>query len=309
MRSSLPLFALLLSACPQSPPSTDGAADQARPVDLAVGGADLAALDLAVPDLASPRDLATARDLAAADLARPRDLATGDLPPGICRRRANTDVRCGMGLACAGAAGACCRGESAAQGSCVAVGAPCAGSIFCCDDRSDCDPGEVCCHPVGAGSGCLPEAECAVRMGQRMCLADPACEPGEECCSGIPVPPLNDYCGKFCPISRLRYKREVAYLTPGELAGLKDQLLRFPLATYEYRDGAPGGRRHLGFIIDDVAPSPAVDGTGERVDLYGYTTMAVATLQAQAREIEELKRELAGIKRQLARQGRPARNR
>ena len=48
------------------------------------------------------------------------------------------------------------------------------------------------------------------------------------------------------------------------------------------------------------SPSAAVaGGNGDQVDLYGYTTMAVATLQVQAREIEALRRELSALRQQL----------
>jgi hypothetical protein len=70
----------------------------------------------------------------------------------------------------------------------------------------------------------------------------------------------------------------------------------------ERRPAAPQRRAHedadkkqLGFIIDDVAPSAAVMASGERVDMYGYQTMAVAALQVQAREIAELKRQVAEL--------------
>ena len=39
---------------------------------------------------------------------------------------------------------------------------------------------------------------------------------------------------------------------------------------------------------------------GERVDMYGYTTMSVAALQVQAREIAELRRQVEDLKRELA---------
>ena len=42
----------------------------------------------------------------------------------------------------------------------------------------------------------------------------------------------------------------------------------------------------------DQPLSPAVDSTHHRVDLYGYVSMVVATLQIQEREIAELRKEL-----------------
>ena len=56
---------------------------------------------------------------------------------------------------------------------------------------------------------------------------------------------------------------------------------------YRYKDGPE--RQHLGFIIEDVEPSPSVDSQHDQVDLYGYTSMAIAALQEQHHEIESLK--------------------
>ena len=80
------------------------------------------------------------------------------------------------------------------------------------------------------------------------------------------------------------------------LERLNDELQRFPLATYRYTSESESTRTHLGFIIDDVAPSPAVLQSGERVDLYGYQTMTVAALQVQARELAALRQELDELK-------------
>ena len=80
---------------------------------------------------------------------------------------------------------------------------------------------------------------------------------------------------------------------------LHDALLKFPLASYQYNGPWASGDSHLGFIIDDVEPSPSVAPNGETVDLYGYTTMAVAAVQEQAREIDQLEREVASLRREL----------
>jgi hypothetical protein len=103
----------------------------------------------------------------------------------------------------------------------------------------------------------------------------------------------------MCPISLRSYKQNVTYLSDGDVERLHDELLRFKLATYQYKAPANASATHLGFIIDDVGQSPAVDSTGQRVDLYAYTSMAVAALQQQAREIAELKRQVTVLEQQL----------
>ena len=99
-----------------------------------------------------------------------------------------------------------------------------------------------------------------------------------------------------CPISKRIYKTDIRYLTPQEADAVGDDLLAMPLATWEYTAEGAGASTHLGFVIDDVPASPAVSESGDTVDLYGYTSMAVAALQAQQREIEALRAEVDALK-------------
>jgi hypothetical protein len=97
-----------------------------------------------------------------------------------------------------------------------------------------------------------------------------------------------------CPISRQRYKTDIHYLDEGELTRYRAELLQMRLATWKYKHDP--SKQRLGFIIDDNEQSAAVDQLRDMVDLYGYTSMAVATLQLQAREIEALRREVAELR-------------
>ncbi len=103
-----------------------------------------------------------------------------------------------------------------------------------------------------------------------------------------------------CPISTRRAKRDIEYVDDDELARLARELLDTRLATYEYTDPALRGRRRLGFILEDQpAQSFAGDPTQSQVDLYGYASMLVATVQTQQRELEAMRRELDGMRREL----------
>ena len=148
-------------------------------------------------------------------------------------------------------------------------------------------PGVPACSSERAGDSCAREGE--------------SCDPLDACnrlvvCAG-------DDPARMCPISRGSAKRNVQYLSDADRARLHDELLRFPLATYQYRSAGAAAAPHLGFLVDDVAPSPAVQGLrGDRVDLYGYATMAVAALQDQAQQIAELRQEVDSLRRELERQ-------
>jgi hypothetical protein len=96
-----------------------------------------------------------------------------------------------------------------------------------------------------------------------------------------------------CPISRARFKRDIAYLDQRALRSYHEQLMRMPLASYEYKQ-AQGAGPQLGFIIEDVEPSVAV--SGDHVNMYGYLSMAVAAIKVQEQKIEALEREVRRLR-------------
>jgi hypothetical protein len=94
-----------------------------------------------------------------------------------------------------------------------------------------------------------------------------------------------------------RLKRNVAYLTAEDVQRLYAEVVSFRLATWQYRKDGPAAPTHLGFVIDDVGAGPAVAADGTTVDLYGFTSMAVAAIQAQAGQIAALRREVEELRR------------
>jgi hypothetical protein len=104
-----------------------------------------------------------------------------------------------------------------------------------------------------------------------------------------------------CPRSQRDKKRDIKYLDDAQLQSRAKELLAVKLATYQYKDAPATSPHRLGFIIEDKAPSVSVDEKREHVDVYGYTSLAVATIQVQQKQIDALKAELAEIKAQLAR--------
>ena len=110
-----------------------------------------------------------------------------------------------------------------------------------------------------------------------------------------------------CPISRAKYKKDIHFLAEEDLEPYRDQLLSLPLATWRYRDSKAGSRLHLGFMIDGHESLVCVEPERDQVDLYGYTSMAVAALKVQARQIEELQKEVAALRAALPASRRVAR--
>jgi hypothetical protein len=78
-----------------------------------------------------------------------------------------------------------------------------------------------------------------------------------------------------------------------KLRDYAEQVLSLDLAEYHYRD-APNGPLELGFIIDDIEPSVAVQR--DRVNLYGYLSMAVAALKLQQEQLGALQEEVTRLR-------------
>ena len=97
-----------------------------------------------------------------------------------------------------------------------------------------------------------------------------------------------------CPRSTRRAKQDIHYLSAQEVEATAATALRLRLATYEYK-ALPSTGRHLGFIIEDSPNNPAVDRDGNLVDLYGYTSLLLATTQAQQRRILELEQKVGEL--------------
>jgi hypothetical protein len=156
--------------------------------------------------------------------------------------------------------------------------------------------GDPVCHGYQKPAGvalCTSE-----KAGDSCPVLDERCDPVDDCnrilfCSIDPPPPIP------CPISRRSAKRDIRYLTSEEVGRYARDLEAIRLATYRYREASPSSPVRLGFVIEDGPPSPALDAAGDHVDLYGYTSLAVAALQAQAAQIAELRREVASLRRAL----------
>lgn len=124
-----------------------------------------------------------------------------------------------------------------------------------------------------------------------------SCDPVDDC-NALMVCATSDPKDQVggCPISLRRFKKDITPLAPTDRDALARELLATPLYRYRYLDQGPAVAPRLGFLIDDRPSSPAVRPDGGTVDLYGYTSMAVATIQTQQAEIELLKAEIATLR-------------
>ncbi len=210
----------------------------------------------------------------------------------------------------------------AASPSAVPVDQACSGALTCEYDGAHCFCGPFCPsfpteqQKCDADAGIVDNCCDAAKLSWH-CFTGPAYCPsprprvGTACATGagpcaVEVP---GECGQTliecrdgvwnvrndgCPISTARAKEAIAYVGADDADRLREGLMAVRLATYRYKQGDEA--RHRGFVIEDLPPgSPAVLPARDRVDLYGYVSMAVAALQQHDREIAALRADVARL--------------
>lgn len=163
--------------------------------------------------------------------------------------------------------------------------------------------GDPVCRGYTGGSG-LPKCT-TEKEGDACSPLGAKCDPQDSCNAQLVCAtsdPKQQAGG--CPISRAEFKKDIRYLDDAQLKAYRDELLGLKLATWRYKD-APE-RERLGFILDDAPRSKATDDARDQVDLYGYTSLAVATAQVQARELELLRKQVEALQKTLEQRCPPA---
>jgi hypothetical protein len=185
----------------------------------------------------------------------------------------------------------------------------CPGDLTCSSDYEICyPPGPhpglswhfTCGYPVCGNPG-LPDVaddpetpNCTTEQEGDSCMVPGAVCDGVGSCGSMLA--CTEAAPVVCPISRARYKRGIRYVDDQQRHALAEELLSIPLASYSYRND-PRALPQLGFIIEDVEPSAVVQG--DRVNLYGYLSMAVAALQVQDTQLRSLQSEVAALRARL----------
>ena len=196
-------------------------------------------------------------------------------------------------------------------GTCAADGDSCTYATGSCLCHMKCGPQFPIPRPCEAGTpltwDCGAAAsECPAerpRLGAACATPNLDCNYGQEPCQSTSfICESGTWHSKMntCPVSTARLKKEIHYLSEAELRQISEDTQSLRLTTYRYKDGDPA--QHLGFIIEDAPDSHAVVQGRDRVDLYGYTSMTVATLQVQQKEVADLRREVETLRREMAEQ-------
>ena len=100
--------------------------------------------------------------------------------------------------------------------------------------------------------------------------------------------------------SSIRLKKDVAYLDDEARTRIAQDVLSMRLANWEYIEPKLGSGRHLGIVIEDNPTIAAVNPSKESVNVYSYASMAIAAVQVQARELAELRDQVAQLREELA---------
>lgn len=154
----------------------------------------------------------------------------------------------------------------------------------------------VCQGYTGPFDGVPLCADEGVAAGDACDSEGATCDPEDSCNALVQCStsdPLDDPYG--CPVSLKKYKRSIDYLDEAGRAKAAADLSAMKLATWRYEGSLDDGKQHLGFLIDDVPGSAAVAADGRHVDLYGYTSLAVATIQQQQAQIAALEARLNAL--------------
>jgi hypothetical protein len=216
---------------------------------------------------------------------------------------------CASGELCCASADESCTPTCTKTASCPAYGRPCSVADAGQADaggQTDASPapyqwyttcGDPVCRDTDAGG---PTVACAA-VGSSCTTKGETCGNPSANCGVIQVCDDHDPKGGTggCPISTQKAKQDIAYVSDAELARLHDETMRMKLATYRYKgpfiDPKDPNATHLGFIVEDQPQSMSVDRGHDRVDLYGYMSMAVATMQVQEQKLEALRKQVDAL--------------
>jgi len=135
------------------------------------------------------------------------------------------------------------------------------------------------------------------RVDQATCtVLTPGLDPSRKCCSPMicaAEAPI------ICPRSKRDKKTQITYVSQKEKSDHYKSIMDMKLATYLYKDESSNAKKHLGFIIDDIPSqetSPAISASGQTVDLYGFVSMLVSTVQQQDQQIKNLQQEVSMLR-------------
>lgn len=153
---------------------------------------------------------------------------------------------------------------------------------------------DPCSGPAPATRGLPRCAAIQAASGQGCHQSAPGCYVERQCPDGRSVAGdflvcVKERPGRCMMRSSRRFKKDVRYLSAGELRDLARQIEALPLARYRYTEETDGER--LGFLVEDAPAAPFIEG-GSAVDVYELLAASIAAIQTQDERIRALEARL-----------------
>lgn len=162
------------------------------------------------------------------------------------------------------------------------------------------DPSVARCsdQALSEGDSCTTEGQRCVQLPAQACSSSPTQSINSASfltCRSEPFPS-----DPACPMSSAAAKQHILHLSSKARAEIAQTMLTTKLAQYEYRSPAVGDTApQLGFVIEELGEAAYVlHSDGAHVNVYGYASAILATVQEQQRHIEKLTTEVETLQRQ-----------
>lgn len=188
------------------------------------------------------------------------------------------------------------------SGSCAPPGMICGyGDVSCvCSCGPLCGPGSTgnwACLAVTPGCPATP-ANAGTTCATSGLSCRYQCGPGgaRACAAGL----WTTADGGPCPISTRKAKHDIVYLGDAEADRVASDVQSMRLASWRYDAPLDDGRQHMGIVLEDQRPgSYAVDARSSMVDLYGYSSMLLAAVQSQKRQIDKQQGQIDALRAEM----------
>ncbi|MEL6184694.1 MAG: hypothetical protein AAFU79_08735 [Myxococcota bacterium] len=162
------------------------------------------------------------------------------------------------------------------------------------------DPAVARCsdRTIAEGDSCSTEGERCVQLPAQACTSSPTASINSAAyltCRSEALP-----ADTACPRSSVAVKKHVQHVDTAVRAAIAQTMLATKLAKYTYVSPSVGDTApQLGFMIEELGDAPYVlHSDGAHVNVYGYASAILATVQEQQRAIEKLKATVEKLERQ-----------
>ncbi|MFH1827581.1 MAG: tail fiber domain-containing protein, partial [bacterium] len=98
----------------------------------------------------------------------------------------------------------------------------------------------------------------------------------------------------FINTSTRSVKKDISYLTETDSNNFLEKIKNLKIAKYHYKNESNNNPLRIGLIAED-SPSDVLSNNGKGIDLYKLTTLAIGGIQAQQKDLEDIKIRVAKL--------------